>query len=169
MFSSAHQASNVAYVYNTDGSAAKGYTVIEDAGGNLSLTVDKNVVAGGSLNAPDVYFDYTATDILGNTATATAVIKAVNVTLGNNSVNLTSNVIGSYDFSYLDGTKGTDTLVGGAGNDTLIGRAGGENLTGGGGADTFKYTATADFTLAAAILTPSRISSTGRIRSTLLR
>jgi len=146
LFDSSHQASSIAYVHNADGSAATGYTVTEDASGNLTLAIAKNVVAGGNLGAADVFFDYTVTDTVGNTATATADIKAINVTPGANAVNLSAAGVGSYNFSYLDGTKGADAFTGTAANDTFVGAGGGDSLTGGGGFNTYKYNATSDST-----------------------
>ncbi|MEH2560845.1 Ca2+-binding RTX toxin-like protein [Bradyrhizobium sp. AZCC 2289] len=116
----------------------------EDASGILHLTVDKNVVSGGNVQAPDVFFNYTVTDSLGHTAVATADIKAINVTPGNNALDLTGLFVNPYNFSYVDGTKGSDTFKGGAGNDTFVGGAGGDSFSGGTGNDTFKYTAITD-------------------------
>jgi Ca2+-binding RTX toxin-like protein len=98
------------------------------------------------VGASDVFFDYTVTDTLGNTVTATADIKAVNATPGNNALNLSATGVGIYNFSYLDGTNGADTFSGTTANDTLVGAGGGDNLTGGGGSNTYKYNATSDST-----------------------
>ena len=57
---------------------------------------------------------------------------------------MTASTIGTYNFSYLDGTKGSDSFIGGTGNDTFVGQAGGDSLTGDGGANIYKYLATTD-------------------------
>ncbi|WMT72033.1 DUF4347 domain-containing protein [Bradyrhizobium sp. Ash2021] len=144
LFNSSGQAASTASVHYADGTLASGYTVTEDASGILHLTVDKNVVSGGNVQAPDVFFNYTVTDSLGHTAVATADIKAINVTPGNNALDLTGPLVNPYNFSYIDGTKGSDTFKGGAGNDTFVGGAGADSFSGGTGNDTFKYTAITD-------------------------
>jgi hypothetical protein len=75
----------------------KGY-ILTLSGGQVYLTIDNNLPSGGYLRAPDVTFNYT---IGGYTATAD--IKAINVTPGNNAntLDLTNSAIGPYSFSYI--------------------------------------------------------------------
>jgi hypothetical protein len=79
------------------GVTPKGYTVtLSD--GHVYLTVDNNVPGGGGQSAPDVNLSYTL-----NGQSTSAVIKAINVTPGNNSstLDLTSSAVGAYGVSYL--------------------------------------------------------------------
>jgi Ca2+-binding RTX toxin-like protein len=144
LFDSGHHASSTAYVYNADGSAATGYSVSEDTSGLLTLTVARNVVAGGNANAPEVLFVFLLSVAFCNSGIATATIKTVNVTGGNNSLDLAASGVGIYNFSHIDGTKGSDSFVGTDANDTFSGAAGADTLSGAGGADTFRFSDVAD-------------------------
>jgi hypothetical protein len=139
-------ANSIGAIHYGDGTLVKpgNYTVTEDANGHVYLSVANNVVAGGGQYAPDVFFSFSVADSQGHSTTATADIKAVNVTPGNNALDLSSSTVGNYNFSYLDGTKGSDTFIGGAGNNTFIGGGGGDLMKAGSGLDTFVYQAVTD-------------------------
>src|SRR5207249_1120697 len=84
----------------------------------------------------------TVADTAGNTASATATIKAINDNL--KTVNLTTTPLAPYNFSYVAGTGGPDTFAGGSSNDVFVGGGGGDLLNGGGGRDIFLYSAVTD-------------------------
>jgi hypothetical protein len=94
----------------------KGYTLAL-VGGKVFLSIANNLPSGGGLSAPDVSFQYTASGRV-----ETAIIKAVNVTPGNNgnTLDLTNSKVGAYDFSYLAGQPHGQNIVLAAGADTDV-------------------------------------------------
>jgi VCBS repeat-containing protein len=110
--------------------------VVSSTGGNAVLSgsdvfFTDDATPGGS-------FDYTSTDGIATSNTATA-------TIINNATSATALTASSGD-NILIATNGNETLTGGTGNDILIGNSGSHLMTGGGGNDTFAFLHTTDGT-----------------------
>jgi Ca2+-binding RTX toxin-like protein/Mg-chelatase subunit ChlD len=119
-------------------------TANSDAVASISQVQYKSVTLNSGAAIAPLEIQYTLTDALSNTSSATLTLKAITNTIVGDNTNNTINGTTANDYIYggagndtLSGLGGNDLLVGGAGNDTLIGGAGNNTLTGGSGADKF--------------------------------
>ena len=134
------------------GSPPAGWTVEAVYAG--TTVVGFNVTTAGATNTAAT-LQYTVTDAAGNTATTAFEIKTPGTAStegppgGNNNINLSGML---YNYSYIDGKSGNDTITGSTtdesvflsgslGNDVFIGSVGNDTLTGNAGDDVLRGSA----------------------------
>jgi len=130
-------------------SAPSGWTITNEVDGGGHIT-GFSVTTTNSTSPTTVALQYTISDGHGGTAVGAVSIGTVVTDSSDNTVDLTGR---TYNYSYIDGQSGTDslsgslsydTLVGGQGDDTLSGGAGPDTLTGGSGHDKFVFHSPSD-------------------------
>ena len=131
-------------------SAVSVTSVIKTGGGAFTVALTGAGIEIGNMSAGDSSLSYT----LSNGTTGIVTLKAVSTGGSVDTVILAD--LGDYNFAYIDGKNGVDTITGEAnpvtgntlsgsvGYDWLLGSSGNDNLSGGGGDDTLNGGSGAD-------------------------